>query len=380
MKLGVFTVFAIFTQLLAQQQHMVSVFILGYNVGTIEEIPNPTTNTKEKQKKPNIKKNEDGVVRFRAIIFKSLQNSPPNKLASYDDIDWAAYFAVDFDITMSQLKKDFLNDMFNDLSFKCEINYNLKNSQSNKFESIGNKNYKLRVFGVDLETKDTHLGSLITNYDITKDAYLSVYKDGLKILLSTNKNAPDGSLFNFKVSPNFQHKLPCMNTKKPSTFKIQSIPKKKIPNSSYPPWNDATYMIETSLVEADKTIKYLPNFKVNSKNKTINVFVAVNSIPIRRHFADVSFREIDIAYEIPYLIIPILETNLNDRHLPFTSESALWNPLSSQSPDLDATYKDEKLISKWQILDEVISMTIHFNCVRPNVFPISESSSNNLLI
>lgn len=372
MKLGLVIAFALFTQLLSQKQYMLSVFMLGYNINTANDVSNPSDTAKELPK--------NGVVRFRAIIFKSLQNAPFKEVYDYDEVDWGAHFAVDFDLPFLDLKKDFLKMKFNDFSLKCKIDKKLEDTQGKVFKTIGNKNFKLKVFGVDMETKDTHVGSLITDYDITKNVYLSVLNSDFKIYLLSKNEVLPGSILNIKVSPNFIHRQPCMSTVKKSKFKIQSLPKKKIPNSDIPPWNDAKYKIETMLVEYDGKIKYFSNFKVKAENKIANVFLVVNSIPIRRHYDTLSFREFDITYDFPYLVKPISDEGLKNSPEPFTAEKAIWSDLTKPNSDLNITYENKNLISQRLNLDEAISLTLHFECFNLDIFTEETTQSKNILV
>ena len=360
MKLGLFAVFAIFSQLLAEDFYMFSVFMLGIDVGQAE--PYPNVDAKTLKKKPFIKKLMGGKVRFRAILFSS-SGKPARENPRHEDFDWEIYYVTDFELDFALLKRDFLKNFFKDFSFQASINTAAISSRRPYYKEIKGSSFKVKVSKVDFDTEGTHVISLLTDSYMTNDVGFSVsYDYELQFYFFFGSNVLQKSLFNFKISDNFKKTDWCSPSEQKSKFKMESITLKKKKEKDSGQKKDGTFEIKTTLTKGKNVQKYIP-FKLSGSEKIANVILVVNSIPLRRIHKN-PYLGLTISYDIPFDVKSVDFTYYNNLGPdPLDGGTLNWEVLNAKKELFaESSYPDKDLISKWKKFDEPISVTFHFSC------------------
>ena len=398
MKIGLFVLIAlvaIFTQVLAKDFYMLSVFVIGINAGKAIEEDNS----------PKIKEVKNGLVRLRVIVFKNTKNVKKSS-PGIDDLEWEISFATDFDIPFENLNKNFLKTFFKDLLLKAKFITNDVSSPGEYFKEIRGSSITLKIFGQKIEAVDTHCGSLITNVNLLDEVKFSVLFDrDLQIHLTKEGKLPEKSLFSYRITENYPYdedteeneegdekkdnkgkkdkdgsddddktkdnkekeekekkedkkekttKKKCISLK--DTYKFEMV-------SSKLSKGDEKFKIVSALKEKNKTLKDFAPFKIKAKEIYLNLILVLNGIPIKRFFSNPS-SSITFGHTFPFIVeAKDLGINRNTHPNPFSGETPAWDLLINNGSKIHSNPCDNKnLITKWKDFNEVISTTLHFDC------------------
>ena len=366
MKLGLtalITAAAVLPGLLAQDFYMLSVFILGVNVGRVDDYPNLDLATQGKQ--PRVKMNTGGKVRFRAIVFKSLEK-PKSTKPSNKDVKWGAHGAHDFEFTFEQLQRKFVEKFFNAFSISTRIGPgNLP--KENYYKEIKKSSFNINVFGVELETRSTHLASMVTNYDISRDVNISVLLEKEMQFHFFRDRAPlKNSVLNFRIGPNFLPTEQCTKTGTKPKFKLETekvLPEEVNRNIA---WKDVEFKIQPSFVDLQGyTTKLIP-FKTLAKDKVVGATLVLNGVPLRRLSVNKSSK-FSLSHDFPFAVRrSVFVSDRSESIYPFDASKPDWvlSPVPSLSQIAIGRYENKNLITKWLLFEEAISMTLHFDCLK----------------
>ena len=343
--------------------YMASVFILGVNVGEDKYVPNDDNSVERiEDEEFNLRY---GSIRFRLIIFKVFKEKK-QPIPSNKDAEWLIYYVTDFDVSLKQLNTEFSTDFLRDLPIKCRFNTEAFKDKGKYTEEKTGASFTIINYSYFLLTKNTHVASLITNIDLSKDVKFSVFaKDGLEIRFHKAAEPLEGSIIDFKIPSESLGSSTCKSAALGPKFSMRS---EEIENSETSPanqiWQGGKSKILSSFSPDGKTsISYIP-FKVGTLYKTANVILVVDRIPFIRLY-DRAFSSLKLEFELPLKVVPMElydGSEIYSRNLK--RKNGIWSPRSNKKKKyfLDARYSDETLYSKREIDEEAVSLTVSFKC------------------
>ena len=373
---GMITVAALVAQVFATDYYMFSVFLIGIKVGKLKLVKNP--NRKEKKKVPKVKKHKEGEVRFRVILFKSLK-APKSKKPTNKDIEWKIHDLTDFDLTFDELKRDFMKKFFNDFLFKCKFHTDGLEAKDNYYKEIKDSSFSIKAYETEFETKSTHIGSLISDFDFSKDSSYSVaFDEELHFHFFTNGKTLEKSLKNFKIKRIELEAEKCLSAKTKFTYKMESKEHKNRDNEiakgsiftveayekrESEAWKGAKYKVFSTLTKGGKSFRDYSPFKLKTKDKIANVILVVNYIPIRRLYDNTNSR-LSLSHDFKFNIEPQdMDSNTSSFPEPYSSGNAGWDELKQGfNTFADPSFSNADLTTQWGSYENPFSITLFFAC------------------
>ena len=355
MKLGLVGILAICSQLLAVHYYMVSVFILGVDVGKLDETCQEKHLSADVCTK--IKTYKEGKFRFRLIVFKSIDGQLPKRKLN-EKINWDIYSVNDFDISFSVLEFDIFDQFFSRLWFDPQIVTDFLERKKNYAETVSSSDFKFIVHGAEFNTESTHVASLITDYDITKDIKLSVVPSKrFTIHLKKIKGKVISQPLNFDISEKNVGVLgPCTQAALKTTVKMNSIELTKKNGKGLDKWKDGKYKVVSTITKGTVVKRYV-DFKTNIQKRIANIVVVVNHIPLKRFesiYSSYYTSSYDIRFNVESLGDLYDQSQIED---PFDESKPAWETVTKENSHLN---KD--LFTKWSNAEEIIAVTLHFKC------------------
>lgn len=353
MKLCLIATLTIISQLVISNTSMLSLFILGIDVGDVYTKTTVDPETKEQTQRTEFL---DGSVRFRAIVFRSWNNHY-GYVPILNELDWKIYSKRDFTLSFTQLGKDFKKKLFDDLSFEVELSLYQTSGNYHYFKRVHDSSFTLKVNGAIFKTKDTHLGSIVTTRDITSIYDFGVEFDTkLKLKEYLPKENHSYTLLKFQFEEKYFKFNTCTEPKEKMKFEIKSIGLNESNEGASEKWNDGRYKIQSTLTQGD-IVEYYPPFKIKANKRIANVIFVINQIPVKRLDATYSLTSWP-SYELPFKL----------RSVYFKQGITSYpDPFDGYLFDVNELYKDKSvlekdLVSKWRESKEPISMTLFFEC------------------
>lgn len=359
MKLGLIGVLAICSQLLAVHYYMVSVFILGVDVGRVDETCQEKHLPADKCTK--IRSNTEAKVRFRLILFKSISGELPRKTDDLNfnwDVNWDVNCAHDFDVPFSVLKMNILTQFFKDLWFDPFFTTDFLDGVHNHIHTVTRSIFKFVVNGADFHTDHTHVASLITDYDLTDHINLSVIPlDHFTIHLFRDKAEARKTPYNFEISKkNVSNLGPCAQATLKTTVKMKSIELTNKNGKTLDKWKDGKYKVITTATKGS-VVKLYVDFKMKTQKRIANIVIVVNHVPLKRLesiYSSFSTPSYDIPFDVEASGVSNDQAKIED---PFDESQPAW-----EKPTKDKMFLNSNLFTKWDKAEEIIAATLHFEC------------------
>ena len=357
MKFGLIAGLSLLSHLAVCEFFVFSVFILGIDVGqmTNDSSSNEITYT-------------EGKVCFRIIMFKDLYQTY-NEMPKVSDLIWYIYYMTDFELSFSQLKKDFKKKLFDDLSFK--FSFNTKDIKvENPYEQvIKDSSFKIKLNDLEIKAEGTHVISYLTkNFSMEANKFtIDCQSDcEIKFIYSEHK-MPEDSKLSFVISNNFQFKNNCEKPINKLLFKMNSIKLNDTNRGASNKWKDVKYKVQSIFQIGEEVLHELTPFKMKTSNRLAIVIFVINYIPIILFDASDHFLS-KSNYEFPYAVqlrFPINDPNSNLD--PFDDAKKSWPALTQTyikgTNIFESSISSDNLISKWQEDKQLISMTLNFKCL-----------------
>ena len=361
--IGLATVTALVMQVSAQDYYMASLFILGVNVGEQKYVPSADNSVdKIGVEEFNLRY---GSVRFRLMIF-CFKKSDDDPEPLNGNVNWSLNYINDFDVSFNQLSKKFSTDFFKKSPIAGNISIEDLVGPKKYTKLIKESDFTIRKSGTTFNTKDTHVVSLITDLNILKNTKFSVFaKDELEIKIYQNTKPYESSIINFSI-----HKMnlsydKCIDTKNGPKFYMKS---EEIKYTQYDlsniMWKDGKHKLLSGLSQNSKDIDSFIPVKIETEKQHLNVILVINNIPIIRFF-QTGKSGFKFDHKLPF------EVKSTDSHINFKiysnalkRKNNIWVAVTKGEKDsfLISDYSKKSLFSKREIEEELISLTLNFEC------------------
>ena len=305
-----------------------------------------------------------GSVRFRLMVFRVLKLEQKSKPTN-DKATWNLIYITDFDVSFKQLNKEFSRDLLKDSPVDCKLNTEGLKDKTKYTKVIKDSSFTINTSYATFKTEGTHLASLITDFDLSKDAKFSVFsKKELEIRFHSSKEVFDDSIIDFGIhSMNFKYNS-CQATKEGPRFFMKSEEISAKEKSSDEMWKGGKYKILSGLSQGETTLNSFMPFKIGDVNKFVNAILVVNGIPVKRLYDNAFFR-LNLEHKFPLKVQPVEEP---DDSAIFSNrlkrDNGTWKLVNNKKVTFyqDANYLDKTLYSKRLIGKQPLSLTVHFTC------------------
>ena len=305
-----------------------------------------------------------GSVRFRLMVFRVLKLEQKSKPTN-DKATWNLIYITDFDVSFKQLNKEFSRDLLKDSPVDCKLNTEGLKDKTKYTKVIKDSSFTINTSYATFKTEGTHLASLITDFDLSKDAKFSVFsKKELEIRFHSSKEVFDDSIIDFGIhSMNFKYNS-CQATKEGPRFFMKSEEISAKEKSSDEMWKGGKYKILSGLSQNDKELSKYISFKITNDNILVNAILVVNYIPVKRifHNADSTLK---LEHNFPFKVLPKYSENSYYIYSnSFKRGSSIWK-LDYYNRTIyfsSSNYSDKILYSQREIDEQLLSLTVHFAC------------------
>ena len=341
--IGLATVTALVMRVSAKEYYMASVFIYGVNVG-----------------EDNYEKDYAGYplsvyvsgfqyvygsVRFRFMIFQSFAEK--NNAPSSDSVNWTLIYITDFDVSLRRLGKELSVDLFKDLKIDCKINTDLLKDQGFTSKLIENASFSILRKNNMFNTEGTHVASVITSIDLSKDVKFSVFaNNGLEIRFHKEEKLLQGSILDFKIHLE-KYTSNCQPKKTDPKFfmKAEEIKYNK-DKANDKIWKNAKKKILSGFIQNKENSKSFVPFIIKSESVYMNAILVVDKIPIQRLYKT-GESDLNIEYNFPFEVTPIYTEVVPDIYShKFKKDTKSWKRIQHnkfESPaysDIDLNIED----------------------------------------
>ena len=367
MKLGLIclvTVTALVMQVSAQVYYMASVFILGVNVGEQKYDKNAKNKVEETDVEEfNLRY---GSIRFRLLVFRTYtldyKSSPTNDKAVWDIIS-----ITDFDISFKQLNKEFSTGFLEELKIDCKFHTEGLGDETIITQQMTGSSFKIKRYFSTFKTEDTHVASLITNFDLSKDVKFSVFaKDKLEIHFHKEEKPLQGSIIDFNIGPIVNYEDTCKKSTTNAKFLMKS---EEIKDTKGGPveemWRGGKHKIHSSFYVNQNDYNNYIRFKINTVKILVSAILVVDHIPLKRVYINTD-STLNIEHKIPFQVIALGPHNgtyiySND----FKRRSGTWSLFDGHTIDYNthSFYSEKPLFSQRQIEEQAVSLTLNFQCL-----------------